>query len=118
MGPVVEEILAALMSLRRVALLAILGFVALVLWAAARRGGRKGLELALLLVCAAAGAFFGAVFGPRPPLTDTVAIVLALLAAVLLVAAAGVLVWYGLRRRRPRRRVAGHTHAPWEKGGW
>lgn len=121
MGPVAEEILALMMSLRRIAQVAIVGFLLLLVWTMARRGGRKGLEVAVLLVIGAGAAFFAAVFGPRPPLGEGSAIALAVLAAVLLVAAIGVLLWYGLRprlRRKTPPKAGGHTHAPWENGGW
>jgi len=118
MGPVIEDILAVLMRLGRGSALLIAAFVALVLWLAARRAGRRGLELAIVLLVAAMAAFSLAVFAPRPPMTEQAAVALVLVAALLLVATATVILWFGLHRRRRRPRIVKHDAPPWENGGW
>jgi len=117
MGPLVEGILGALLWLRRVSVLLLVAFVAFLLWLAARRAGRKGLELAVLLLAAALAMFTVAVFAPRPPMTEAAAVALVLVAALLIVATAGVVLWLGLRRRKPPK-VIEHRFPPWENGGW
>jgi uncharacterized membrane protein HdeD (DUF308 family) len=118
MGPVIEDILGLLMRLGRGSALLVAAFVALVLWLAARRAGRHGLELAVVLLGAAIAAFSLAVFAPRPPMTEQTAVALVLAAASLLVATATVVLWFGLRRRRRSPRVVKHDRPPWENGGW
>lgn len=117
MAPLVEGILALLMWLRRAGAIVILAWVVLILWLAARRAGRKGLELAVLLFTAALAMFTVAVFARRPPMSEMAAVVLVLLAALLVVVTAAVVLWLGVRRRKPPR-VVKHTHPPWENGGW
>ena len=117
MGPLVEGVLGLLLWLRRVSVLVLVGSVVVLLWLAARRAGRKGLELAVLLVGAALAAFTIAVFVPRPPMTEGAAVALVLVAAFLIVATAGIILWFGVRRRKPPK-IIGHRTPPWENGGW
>jgi O-antigen/teichoic acid export membrane protein len=117
MGPLIEGIVGLLTWLRRVGAVVILAFVCFIVWLALGRAGRRGLELAAILLAGALACFSLAVMAPRPPMSETFAVALAVLAALLLVATAGFILWYGVRRRK-RPRVVEHTHPPWENGGW
>jgi len=118
MGPLVEGILGLLMWLRRVSVLLVVIGVTGLLWLAARRAGRRSLEIAVVMLAIALIAFFTAVFAPRPPMSETVAVALVLVAAFLIVATAGLVLWLGLRRRRKAPKVVSHKTPPWEDGGW
>jgi len=117
MGPLAEGILGTLMTLRRVSTLLVGALVLFILWLAARRAGRRGLDLAVLLLGAAVVAFAVAVFAQRPPMTEAAAVALVLIAAFLIVVTFGVILHFGLRRRRPTQ-VVKHKTPPWEEGGW
>ncbi len=75
------------------------------------------MEVAVVLLITALTLFTIAVFAPRPPMSEAVAVALALLAAALVVGTVGVVMWLGIRGRRPPPLVK-HTHPPWENGGW
>jgi len=117
MGPLVEGMIGMLMGLKRASVLVCAAFVVLVLWLAARRAGRRGLEAAVLMLASAVVIFVTAVFTRRPPMTETAAVALVILAALLIVATAGIVLWFGLRGRRPPK-VVKHSSPPWEGRGW
>ncbi|HUT74183.1 MAG TPA: hypothetical protein VM221_05015 [Armatimonadota bacterium] len=117
MVPLVEGILGLLVWLRRAVVAAVFAFVVVMVWLAVRRGGRRGLELAMLMLGAAVLSFSVAVFAARPPLGEGVAVALTLLSALLVVGAVVATVWYGLRRRKAPPAIE-HTRPPWEDGGW
>lgn len=118
MAPLIEAIVGLLLWLRRAGAIVFAAWIALVLWLALRRAGRKGFEVALILVVTALTLFTLAVFAPRPPMSEAVAVALALLAAALVVATVGVLLWLGIRGRRSPPPLVKHTHPPWENDGW
>jgi len=102
---------------KRATVILILAWLVLILWLAARRAGRKGLELAVPLITTALVIFSAAVLAPRPPMTEGLAVGLVLFAALLVVVTAGLIIWFGVRRRKPPA-VPDHTRPPWEGGGW
>ena len=104
------EILA---TARRFAIALGVALVVAIVWLAARRAGRKGLEAAIPMWAAAGILVFLAAFGPFAPLTD---IVMVLAAAALIVVSVVALVMLGLAPRR--KKLARHEAPPWEGKGW
>lgn len=113
----VAGILRLLMWARRAAVALILAWLVLILWLAARRAGRKGLELAVPLIAMALVVFSAAVLTPRPPMTEGLAVGLVLFAAFLVAVSIGLIVWSGVRQRKPPA-VVDHSGPPWEDESW
>ena len=121
--PYAEGLLLLLARLWRATLLFVLGWVLLLVWLAARRAGRRGLEIAVPMWALAAILFMIAVFAPRPALNESLAAGLVVLSAALVIGALAVLFFSG-RGPSPtagqddHRRAVKHRGPPWENGGW
>ena len=121
--PYAEGLMLLLARLWRATLLFVVGWVLLLVWLAARRAGRRGLEIAVPMWALAAILFFVAVLAPRPGLNETLAAGLVVASAALVIGALAVLFFWG-RGAPPtagqddHRPVVKHRGPPWENGGW
>lgn len=102
-----------LAAARRVAIVIGVAVLLLIVWLSARRAGRAGLDLAILMWAGAAIFFFLATFGPFRPIAN---IIMVLLACALIVVSVVALLMLGLRSRRAR--LARHRSPPGGGDGW
>lgn len=98
---------------RRVAIIIGVAVLLLIVWLSARRAGRAGLDLAILMWAGAAVLFFLATFGQFRPIAN---IVMVLLTCALIVVSVVALLMLGLRSRRVR--LAKHRPRPGGGDGW